>query len=283
MRALTACLIALLLSCAACTRAPQRTNEVVAISTQKLALDPQDPVWQQAPEYAAKLLPQDLVEPRLLKPSTPEVLVRALTNGSEIAFRLEWADAAQNDLPGPARFLDACAVQLPVKIEPELPDPQMGQSGKPVEITYWRADWQASVNGRPDDIRSLYPNATIDHYPFEAKSLEPGSDAQKEMAKRYAPSAAVGNRRVGPRETPVEDLLAEGPGTLAPAPRTVSHAKGVFGKQGWTVVMIRPLPAGLTPKARTNIAFAVWDGSHEEAGARKMRSGWVALSMREAK
>jgi len=283
MRHRVSLLITALLFAGACRQAPHRTSEVVAVTAPKLALDPSDPAWQQAPEYAAKLLPQDLVEPRLMKPSTAEVFVRALNNGTEIAFRLEWPDVAQNDLPGPGRFLDGCAIQIPAKADPELPDPQMGQSGKPVEITFWRADWQASMNGRADDIRSLYPNASIDHYPFEAKSLDTGSDAQKEMAKRYAPSAAVGNRRVGPRETPVEDMIAEGPGTLSPAPRTASRGKGFYGKQGWSVVMIRPLPAGLTPKTRTNIAFAVWDGSHEEAGARKMRSGWVPLAIREAK
>jgi hypothetical protein len=159
----------------------------------------------------------------------------------------------------------------------------MGQSGKPVEIAYWRADWQATVNGRPDNINAIYPNATVDHYPFEAKSLEPGSAAQQAMAKRYAPSAAVGNRRVGPRDSPVEDLIAEGPGTLAPAPRSVSRAKGVYGKPGWSVVIVRPLPAGLAPRVRTNVAFAVWEGSHEEAGARKMRTGWIPLALREAK
>jgi hypothetical protein len=40
------------------------------------------------------------------------------------------------------------------------------------------------VNGRDDSIQALYPNATVDHYPFEAPSLEPGSDARREMARR---------------------------------------------------------------------------------------------------
>ena len=283
MRCIVFCLAVAALFTGGCSRAPQRANEVVAVPAQKLALDPGDRAWQQAPEYAVKLLPQDLVEPRLMRPSTAEVLVRSLTNGTEIAFRLEWADTAPDNLPGPGRFLDGCAIQLPAKIDSELPDPQMGQSGKRVEITFWRADWQASVNGRPDDIHSLYPNAAIDHYPFEAKSLEPGSDAQKEMAKRYAPATALGNRRVGPRKTPVEDMIAEGPGTLSPAPRAISRGKGVYGKPGWSVVMIRPLPEGFTAKVRTNIALAIWEGSREEAGARKMRSGWVALAIREAK
>jgi hypothetical protein len=229
------------------------------------------------------LLLQDLVEPRLMTPSTPEVRVRAFTNGSEIAFRLEWTDAEANDLPGAGRFPDGCAVQLPQKSEVSAPDPQMGMTGRGVNITYWRADWQASVDGRGDSIKDLYPNATVDHYPFDAASVEKGSDVHAQMVRRYAPADAVGNRRGGPRTTAVEDLIAEGPGTItrAPAPPTPSYGRGERTPTGWAVVIKRAMPDGLTPVSRTQVAFAVWQGSAEEAGARKMRSAWVGLAMRE--
>lgn len=128
-------LLAVLLFFAGCSRPVTRTSEVVAVQATKLPLDPADPAWTNAPEHLAKLMPQDLVEPRLMHASTPEVLVRSLTNGVDIAFRLEWADAAVNDLPGPGRFLDACAIQIPRKIEPNAPDPQMGQTARTVEVT----------------------------------------------------------------------------------------------------------------------------------------------------
>src|SRR4026208_2394360 len=86
---------------AGCRPSAVRTLEVVAARADKLSLDPNDPTWNGAPEHAAKLLPQDLVEPRLLKASTPELLVRSLTNGVDIGFRLEWPDATLDDLPGP--------------------------------------------------------------------------------------------------------------------------------------------------------------------------------------
>jgi hypothetical protein len=209
------------------------------------------------------------------------VRVRAFANDTEIAFRLEWADGAANDLPGAGRFLDACAIQLPQKADVNAPDPQMGQEGKAVEIAYWRSDWQATVNGRDDSIQSLYPNATVDHYPFQARPLEPGSDAAQQMARRYAPADAAGNRRGGLRQSAVEDLIAEGPGTLSAAPSTTSRGRGVRTPTGWAVVIVRRMPDGLTPRTRTQIAFAVWEGSAQEAGARKMRSGWVGLAMRQ--
>jgi hypothetical protein len=266
---------------AACQRAPGVVSEVVAVRVATLSDDPRDAVWRTAPEHVATLLLQDLVEPRLMKPSTPQVRVRAVTDGSRVAFRLEWADAEANDLPGPGRFVDGCAVQVPQKADVTPPDPQMGQAGRGVEIAFWRADWQAWVDGRGDSIRDIYPNASIDHYPFEAPLLEPGSDAQAQMARRYAPAEVLGNRRGGTRTSPVEDLVAEGPGTLAPAPATKSRGRGVRTATGWAVVITRPLPDGLSPASRTQIAFAVWEGSAQETGARKMRSGWIGLSMRE--
>ena len=59
------------------------------------------PVWDNVSLHASKMILQDLVEPRLMEPSTPEVQVKAITNGTEIAFRLEWPDETQNDMPGP--------------------------------------------------------------------------------------------------------------------------------------------------------------------------------------
>ena len=266
-----------------CGHTVPHSGEVVTMPVERIPLNPTDGAWNGAPVYVAKLLLQDLVEPRLMKASTPEVRVQSLNNGAEIAFRLEWPDSAGNDLPGAGRFLDGCAVQLPRKLEPNPPDPQMGQAGRTVEIVFWRADWQASVNGRKDSLTALYPNAPVDHYPFEAKGLEPGSPAQKEMALRYAPAQTLGNRRTGAREVPVEDLVAEGPGSLTPATERTSRGQGIRTKDGWAVVLCRRSPDGLTAKARTQIAFAVWDGSQQEVGSRKMRSGWVPLVARERK
>lgn len=273
--------LALAVALAGCRPAPPPpVNEVVALRAGALPTDPGDATWQQAPEYVAALVPQDLVEPKLLTPSTAQVRVRALTSGGEIALRLEWADAVVNNTPGPGAFLDGCAIQIPRTLEAAPPDPQMGQAGRPVDIAFWRADWQASVDGRPDSLTSLYPNAYVNGYPFEATPLAPGSPEQQEAATRYAPAQALGNRRVGPRAQPVEDMVAEGPGTIAPGDSVKSRGKGVRTATGWSVVIARPVPAGLAPNVRTAIAFAVWDGAAREVGARKMRSIWVPLSVR---
>ncbi len=256
---------------------PAPAAQVVAVRAAAVPEVPDDPAWDMAPEYVAKLLLQDLVEPRQMETTTSQVRVRALFDGSRLGFRLQWEDPSASDLPGPKRFCDACAVQLPARMEPSVPAPQMGEPGRPVEITYWNAAWQASADGRGDSIRDLYPNAVVDHYPFQAPPLEKGSPLEQAMALRYAPARAVGNSVAGPHATAVQDLLAEGPGTLAPAPSSSSTGRGVRTADGWAVVLVRRLPQGLSPDLGTQVAFAVWEGGHEEVGARKMRTAWIPL------
>ena len=102
------------------------------------------------------------------------------------------------------------------------------------------------------------------------------------MAQRHAPARALGNLRAGPRTAPVEDLVAQGPGTLAPAPTHTSTGKGTWANGTWSVVIGRPWPQGVPAGQRTNVAFAVWQGAQREAGARKMRTGWIPLAARNA-
>ncbi|MBK7708392.1 MAG: hypothetical protein IPJ30_22200 [Acidobacteria bacterium] len=260
-----------------CRRTIVTTADLQVVVVPKISMEATNSVWDGAPTHGSRLILQDLVEPRLMEASTQEVRVQAVTDGSEIAFRIEWPDDSRNDAAKPHNFIDACAVQLPLSISESVPAPQMGETAKTVQISYWRADWQAIVDGRADEITSLYPNAKPDHYPFNAESLKNNPQAQQEAALRSSPARALGNNRQGPRQQPVEDLIAEGPGTLTPNPTAFSKGKGIRTDGGWVVVITRPLPAGFSKEKLTQIAFAVWEGSHSETGARKMRTGWVNL------
>ena len=68
---------------------------------------------------------------------------------------MQWDDKTQNDLSDPGNFCDACAVQLPQKLSATVPAPQMGEAAGGVEITYWSARWQATVDGRGDSITDI--------------------------------------------------------------------------------------------------------------------------------
>jgi hypothetical protein len=235
--------------------------------TATLPSAPASEAWQKIAPAVVPLIPQDMVEPRQLAPTTPQVSVRALTDGTKLALLLEWTDATADDVVKPAEFTA------------DVPAPQMGEPGRPVEVTYWRASWQAVVDGRPDTVRALYPGASVDHYPFEAPPLKDDPAAGQAMAKRYAPAVAAGNEMAERRTRPVEDLVAEGPGTLSPAPRQESTGSGKRTPNGWAVMLVRPLPESLAVGKRSQVAFAVWDGARGEVGARKMRSVWVPIAV----
>lgn len=263
---------------AGCREAPHAApTNVVARHAETLPSAPDDPAWTDAPQFDAKLIPQDMVEPRLLANSTDIVHVCAISDGKELAVRLQWDDATKDDLPGPAHFFDACAIQIPADVQPTVPAPQMGEAGRLVLISYWNAAWQAMVDGREDSLAAIYPNAAIDHYPFEAESLKEDPAEQHAMEARYAPARALGNLMAGPRTSPVEDLQAEGPSTLSSAPVKVSRGHGERTPTGWSVVIVRPLPEGFDRQHGTQIAFAVWRGEAREVGARKMRTAWIPL------
>ena len=81
--------------------------EVLAVRADAAPSRPDDAAWKGAPAAAVPLVLQDMVEPRLLQPSTAEVEVRAIADGLRIAFHLEWKDATRAELPGIARHSDA--------------------------------------------------------------------------------------------------------------------------------------------------------------------------------
>ncbi|MGH7339101.1 MAG: ethylbenzene dehydrogenase-related protein, partial [Candidatus Rokuibacteriota bacterium] len=104
--------------------------------------DPLSALWDRAPEHPAALAPQDIVEPKLGEPGVDRVDVRALHNGDWIVFRLGWADATESILAETGVTSDSAAIQLPVRAGSQVPDPAMGEAGKPVHLLYWKALWQ---------------------------------------------------------------------------------------------------------------------------------------------
>lgn len=240
--------------------------------------DPLDPRWATSPELMTKLLLQDQAPPKLDQPGVEALKVRALHDGKNVAFRLEWTDDSADELVAAARFGDMVAIQLPLQAGADVPDGAMGQLGRPVRITLWRASRQHQLRTGLDPIAALYPNAVIDHYPVDAAGPHAAA-----MGLLYAPARANDNPVAMARTSPTEDLIAEGFGSLSPAPTQVSDGIGAHEGKTWRVVITRPLDAkegeALRPGVRTYAAFAVWQGAAGNVGSRKMRSAWVPLAI----
>lgn len=264
---------------------PATELHVATVSGDLPATDPFAAAWDRAREVKVELLPQDVAAPRLVGTEKGELLLRGLTDGTRVAFRLVWEDDTVEDLLDSHRSSDAVAIQLPAApLTPVPPNAMMGEEGKPVALVLWRAYRQRRHAGETVGVDALYPARTSDHYPPEA-AKDPADRAVLE--RLYHPPVAVGNPVSVAAASPVEDLTAEGFGTLTSArPRSDGHGEHREGR--WHVVISRPLdtepnaPTGLRPGVSTHIAVAVWDGGKNQRGSRKMRSVWVPLVMEEA-
>ena len=80
------------------------------------------------------------------------------------------------------------------------------------------------------------------------------------------------------RKTPIEELVAEGFGTLTTQAESVTTGRGVHADGAWHVVFTRPLRTAdgndyqfAGPGA---FALSVWDGGQGNVGGRKHWSTW---------
>lgn len=240
-----------------------RAKKITGALPKKL---PGSELWDTTTEYDTALAPQNVATPMLREVSVPRVKVRALNDGTWVAFRLEWRDASKDELFGPSRFSDACAVQVPRDPGTE-PSPMMGQPGSPVRILYWKAAWQTA-----NMLAALHPNKPPTDYPMEA-----ASEAHRErMEQLYAPARNVHNPNFHTStDAPVFLGEAEMFGSLTAVEEPQSDGRGEYADGKWRVVLAAPI-AMLGTAARagreSKIAFAVWEGGAKNAGGRKMRA-----------
>ena len=87
------------------------------------------------------------------------------------------------------------------------------------------------------------------------------------------------------RTTPVEELTAEGWGTLTHQDQSATTGKGAWKDGRWAVVFTRPLTTddeldyqfgGDMPQ---QVSFAVWDGSAGNVGGRKQWCNWIGFEV----
>jgi hypothetical protein len=243
--------------------------------------DPASSSWKAAQPIRVAVLPQQLVPPTLHEASLDSLTVRALHNGRELAFLLEWRDADRDDLDGIARFRDAVAVQLPARSATTPPSITMGAPRNPVHILQWRATWQRDVDGESvTGLDELYPRAVRDLTPEELLG--------RRAAAPYYPGRAVGNPlSAATRSSPVEEIVAEGFGSVTALPAQRARGKGVHGNDRWRValgLLMRRGAAGDPILAGSSwpVAFAVWLGSRGNRGARKHFASWITLDVEAA-
>lgn len=282
-----AALIALVLTVRGHTLSAQQPQYVVGYSANPVPTDPLSTAWDSVPAIEVPLIPQAGVTPALLTPSIASVTVQAIHDDAHIAFRMVWADPTRDVEAGrPDVFRDAAAIQFPVAAG--VPSICMGAAGQISNIWHWKADWQEDIDTGFQDITRLYPHFFKDYYPF-VEGEPPYSfpdDFSQPDARAYSPGWAVGNALSQPmREWPIENLIASGFGTLTTHEQAAIEGRGVWENGTWSVVFIRELTPAAADLATFQeagelaTAFAVWNGSNEEVGARKQLSSFVTFGI----
>lgn len=265
--------------------APQLTSK---FSDQPLPLaDPASSVWDRAAALDIPLTSQRVAPPSLLEASVSSVKVRTLNDGAWIAFLLEWTDATRDAAAiKPDQFRDAAALQFPVN--KDVPGACMGVRGQTVNIWHWKADWQEDIDKGFQDMLAAYPNFYKDYYPFVIG--EPPFHLPKDFnnagARTYLAGWSAGNILSDPvRVTPVETARAMGFSTITSSERQNVLGRGVWQDGKWRVTIARPLFTGEKEEAqfkagdKSSVAFAVWNGSKGDVGAKKQLSTDIALTI----
>jgi len=123
-------------------------------------IDPRSPLWEAAPSTTLEMAPTPLgYQPSVYVVAAwekktygdlPELAVRALHNGRQIAIRLEWPEARPVIRPADLdAFADGAGVLFPLAGS-DTPIDSMGSPERPVRAWYWRPDLEKplSVDGK---------------------------------------------------------------------------------------------------------------------------------------
>jgi cytochrome c oxidase cbb3-type subunit 2 len=246
---------------------------------------PQSGIWRTAPPVNLHLMP---LWWRSERPE--EVTVRALHDGKALAILMVWHDETNdNTALRPQDFRDAAAIQFSLTANP--PFFAMGATGAPVNIWMWKSERQADLDVAYQDVERAYPNVGIDSYPNLMRSAveQPSRHALTlQSDPSFVTGWGAGNIVSDPqRKSAVEDLAAQGFGTLRARPRIEQKidARGVYGQGSYEVMFRRTLtPTGegavaLQPGSTVPVAFAVWNGSAGDRDGKKSVTIWQDLKI----
>lgn len=263
----------------------QQVPTMSAVHVQQISTDPFDPSWSAARVVAVPLTPQVLALPRLQTASVANVFVRVVNDGQRIGFRLDWDDPTRDaSAIRPNEFRDAAAVL--VAGAQGVPNICMGSPGQITNLWHWKADWQEDLDKGYQEVVNAYPNFFKDYYPFVTGSppYRLPADFSSPDARRYLIGQAAGNPLSQPeRISPVQELLSNGFGTATHRAQQTVEGQGVWAEGRWYVTFVRPLTtsgaeaANLEGLTQAPVAFAVWNGSNAEVGARKQLSGMATV------
>ncbi len=273
-------------------RAQLRQGTFVAPNVRgPLPSGPTDSAWEQARPLYVALTPLWWTEDRI-----EGLIVQALHNTEDLAIRLSWIDPTSDDRAvRHDEFRDGVAIQFSLSSDPPF---YMGDSSEHggVNIWFWKADRERNIREGYQDIDSAFPDRAVDLYPEHVQQLgnkdvrEWPSTAITDHDSMYITAWGAGNLVSDPTlKTPVECLVARGPGTLAGKPANAQLVLGtaLYERGVWQVQLQRSMTP---PHGHDNgderafcsgdylpVSFAIWNGSAGDRDGKKNISIWQKM------
>lgn len=217
-------------------------------------LDPTDAAWGDATAAVFNLKHLDAqetgcgfadgYEERLLQ-------VKGVHNGTNIYFRFEWDDPNESiEVDDTNKYADGIALQIPLGAEGNRNTTiQMGSQNNPVNILFWRADFENEEP--PKGPQNIVAGGIGTVHPSEAPPLQ------------------------GPEDPPPPP----------PPSQNIVHYQN-YADGGWTVIMGRPMNAvsattqvQFTSGGRYGAVFGNWEGSDFERNGHKAISQWINMDL----
>lgn len=248
--------------------------------------DPAAACWSDEPGLEIKLIPQAIAIPKLDLATVEIVHLQALHDGQKIAWRLVWSDPTPDANVDVSRFGDGVALQFPLVADAPV---TMGAKGKAIQTIYWKALWQKDISEHFQDVEDLHPNFYSEFYWFVQgeRPFRIPAAFQDPRSRVWFPAQQAGNpAAIFDRKEPVQELTAQGFGTLTPHKDNATTGKGFWKNGRWEVVFMRPLTTSdsldyqFRPGTGGQFAVAVWDGSSGNVGARKQYCNWLPFEVK---
>ncbi|MFQ5422441.1 MAG: ethylbenzene dehydrogenase-related protein [Phycisphaerae bacterium] len=251
---------------------------------------PTDTAWEQARPLYVALTPLWWTEDRI-----EGLIVQSLHNDEELAIRLSWLDTTRNARAvRQNEFRDAVAIQFSLSSDPPFYMGNTGEHGG-VNIWLWKADRERDITKGYQDVDSAFPDSVADMYPEQGlcpvgtPPTRWSRAALTTHASQFITAWGAGNLVSDPNaKTPVESLVAHGPGTLSGKPTNIQMVAGkaVYERGVWSVQLQRRMRFTDTGHDGERVfkkgdylpvSFAIWNGSAGDRDGKKNISIWQKL------
>jgi DMSO reductase family type II enzyme heme b subunit len=256
-----------------------------------LPTGPLDVMWEHAQPLYVGLTPLWWIEERI-----EGLVVQALHNQLDLVIRLSWIDPTVDDRAvRQDEFRDAIALQFSLTSDPPFYMGDPGEHGG-VNIWMWKADRQQDITEGHRDVDHAFPDRVVDQYPEQHLAIAdiPTGEWPRSLIVQHDPQFitawGAGNLVATPdMNTPVECLVARGPGTLSGRPGQFQLVQGqaAYERGVWYVQLQRAMQPPhehsdaaerpFKPGDYVPVSFAIWNGAVGDRDGKKNISIWQKL------